>query len=191
MKGFNEIAAEAFQRGDNGKWVFFPRTRLFGGYEVPNEARKQELQEKMSEFLELSLWLVLTGMVIFGCFGKFLVGSMAMEVAVIAATQRFAMRTTRGLARSRVRYDSKKARALFVDSRSVRRLVAISALSIVMTFFAIYAVELQPQLWMSILPGVLVLAFISTIYVRMTRTKLTLRAMQSDRIQSPGMRAHV
>ncbi len=189
MKGFDEIAAEAFQRGDNGKWVFFPRTRFFSGYEVPNEAGKQELQEKMSEFLELTVWLVLAGMVIAGWFGKMLVGSMALEVAVLAATHRFASRTTRGLAKSGVRYDPEKARALFVSSRSVRRLVGITALSIVMTFFAVYAVELQPQLWMSILPAVLVLSFISIIYVRMTRTKLTLRSMQSDGIQSHAIRA--
>lgn len=190
MKGFDEIAAEAFQRGDNGKWVFFPRTRFFSGYEVPDEACKQELQEKMSEFLELTLWLVLAGMVIAGCFGKLLLGSMSMEVAVLAATHRFASRTTRGLNRSGVRYDPEKARALFVNSRSVRRLVGITGLSIVMTFFAVYAIELQPRLWMSILPGVLVLSFISVIYVRMTRTKLTLRSMQSHGIQSHAIRVH-
>ncbi|MDB5107751.1 MAG: hypothetical protein JWM69_692 [Candidatus Binatus sp.] len=179
MKGFDDIAAETFQRNDDGTWIFFPRTRFFSGYEVPNEMRKRELQEMMSQFLEVTLWMTLVGLVITGSLGQLLVGTMALEIAVIAATIRFANRATRGLVKSNVRFDSNKARAMFVSSRSVRRLVAVTAVSIVMTFFSIYAVELQPEAWVSLVPGVLVLSFITTVYVRMLKTKLTLQTMRA------------
>ena len=177
MKGFDEIASQAFQQSDDGTWIFFPRTRFFSGFEVPSAARKVELQQQFSQFLELSMWLVFAGLMLAGSFGHLISGAASLEVAMLFATARFARRASRGLVKSSVRFDPERSRRLFVERRSVRRLLAMQALCIVMTFFAIYALELQPELWTTILPGVIFLAFSTFAWSRMMKIKFETRAI--------------
>jgi hypothetical protein len=179
MKGFDEIASQVFQRSDNGTWIYFPRTRFFSGYEVPSDGRKLDLQQQFSQFLELAMWVDFAVLMLAGSFGHLIAGAMGLEVLMLVATALFARHASRGLVKSSVRFDPERQRRLFVESRSVRRLLAMEALCLVMTFFAIYALELQPQLWTTLLPGAIFLAFCTVAWSRMMKLKFSTRAMQT------------
>lgn len=180
MKAFDEIAADAFQRGDDGKWIFFPPMRLFGSYEVPNEQRKLELQSQTAEFLEVTLWLSLAVMFIAGSFGRILVGSLAMQAAIVAASINFAQRSTRFLVKSSVRYDSAKRRVTSVRSRGVQRLAAVTALYIALTILAGYAIQLQPQLWGPLLAVAAFAVLSIVLWARTAKSRLDLHEVQTQ-----------
>ena len=180
MKGFDEIAAEAFQRSDDGKWIFFPLMRLFGGFEVPSEERKLELQAQTAEFLEITLWLSLAVMFVAASLGRMLVGSLAMQAAIIAGAVNFAQRHTRFLIKSPARYDSAKRHTASIGRRSIQRLAGVTALCIVAILFAGYAIQLQPQLWGPLLSVTAFVGISFMLWARISKGRIDMQGAQTQ-----------
>jgi hypothetical protein len=175
MNGFDEIAAETIQRSDDGTLLFFPRGSIGRGFVVPSDARRREIELSMAQFLRVTFWATFAGLLVGGSLGFMFPTILILEAVILIGFERRRAQLVEGLTESPLRYSRKRARESFAAHRSTAWLIALTALTSAMTFAAIYAIELHPQRGLALIPGVVILGGMASLWGRMVKSKLTPR----------------